>query len=72
LNLVGGVLPGVKVPSLAPSRIVFRDGVPVATRAGGEVTLLQSLSPDDERSVRATLHHSNAAFVMADSPPTIS
>ena len=72
LNLVGGVLPGVKVPSLAPSRIVFRDGVPVATRAGGEVTLLQSLSPDDERSVRATLHHSNAAFVMTDSPPTIS
>jgi len=72
LNLAGGVLPGAKVPALATSRIVFRDGVPVATRAGGEVTLLQSLSPNDERSVRATLRHSNAAFVMADFPPTIS
>jgi ATP-dependent Lhr-like helicase len=57
LNLVGSVLPGVKVPVLATSRVVYRDGVPVATRVAGEVALLQALSPDDERGVRATLRH---------------
>ncbi|MGH8183342.1 MAG: Lhr family helicase, partial [Rhodanobacteraceae bacterium] len=58
LNLVGGVLPGAKVPVLATSRIVYRDGVLVATRAGGEVTLLQTLSPDEERAARALLGRS--------------
>jgi ATP-dependent Lhr-like helicase len=52
LNLVGGVLPGAKVPALATSRIVYRDGVPVATRVAGEVTLLETLSPEEERAVR--------------------
>jgi ATP-dependent Lhr-like helicase len=55
LNLVGGVLPGAKVPVLATSRIVYRDGLPVATRVAGEVALLQALSPDHERAVRAAL-----------------
>ena len=53
LNLAGGVLPGAKVPALATSRIVYRDGLPVATRVAGEVTLLQTLTPDAERAVRA-------------------
>ena len=55
LNLLGGVLPGAKVPALANSRIVYRDGLPVAARAGGEVTLLEGLLPADEHAVRACL-----------------
>ena len=57
LNLVGNVLPGAKVPSVASSRIVYRDGLPVATLVAGEVTLPQpqALAPDEERMVRATL-----------------
>jgi ATP-dependent Lhr-like helicase len=55
LNLVGGVLPGAKVPALATSRIVYRDGLPVAVQLAGEVTLLQALEPDDERRMRAAL-----------------
>jgi ATP-dependent Lhr-like helicase len=55
LNLVGGVLPGAKVPALATSRIVYRDGLPVAVQVAGEVTLLQALEPDDERRMRAAL-----------------
>jgi ATP-dependent Lhr-like helicase len=55
LNLVGGVLPGTKVPALATSRIVYRDGLPVAVQVAGEVTLLQALELDDERRVRAAL-----------------
>jgi ATP-dependent Lhr-like helicase len=55
LNLVGGVLPGAKVPALATSRIVYRDGLPVAARIAGGVALLEPLSPDHERVVRAAL-----------------
>ncbi|HXE66295.1 MAG TPA: DEAD/DEAH box helicase [Rhodanobacteraceae bacterium] len=55
LNLVGGVLPGTKVPALATSRIVYRDGLPVAVQVAGDVSLLQSLSPADEHAVRACL-----------------
>jgi ATP-dependent Lhr-like helicase len=55
LNLVGDVLPGARVPAVASSRIVYRDGVPAATLAAGEVTLLQSLTPEEERMARACL-----------------
>jgi ATP-dependent Lhr-like helicase len=55
LNLLGGVLPGAKVPTLATSRIMYRDGLPVAVQVAGEVSLLENLSPDDERAVRACL-----------------
>jgi ATP-dependent Lhr-like helicase len=55
LNLVGGVLPGAKVPALTTSRIVYRDGLPVAVQLAGEVTLLQALEPDDECRMRAAL-----------------
>ena len=55
LNLVGGVLPGAKVPSVAGSRIVYRDGLPVATLVAAEVTLLQTLTPEDERMARACI-----------------
>jgi ATP-dependent Lhr-like helicase len=55
LNLVGIVLAGARVPSLAASRVVYRDGLPVATRIAGEITLAEDLSPDDERAVRACI-----------------
>ena len=57
LNLVGGVLSGAKVPSVASSRIVYRDGLPVATLVAAEVTLLQTLPPEEERMARARIHH---------------
>jgi ATP-dependent Lhr-like helicase len=55
LNLVGMVLAGARVPSLAASRVVYRDGLPVATRIAGETTLAEKLSPDDECAVRACI-----------------
>ncbi|HJR11656.1 MAG TPA: DEAD/DEAH box helicase [Rhodanobacteraceae bacterium] len=70
LNLVGGVLPGAKVPALATSRIVYRDGLPVATRAGGEVALLQALSPDEERAVRASLRDNRSTLPSQAIPTT--
>ena len=39
LNLVGGLLAGERVPRLAGSRVLYRDGVPVAKRVAGEIVL---------------------------------
>jgi ATP-dependent Lhr-like helicase len=41
LNLAGTLLPGAKVPRLAGARLVFEDGMPVASLVGHEVHLLQ-------------------------------
>lgn len=40
LNLCGTLLPGDKVPALAGNRILFRDGVPVATVVAGKINYL--------------------------------
>ncbi len=65
LNLVGSILPGEKVPVLTSSRAVFRDGVPLAKRVAGEVTLLQPLTPEEERAVRACLRSAQPAPISA-------
>ncbi|MCY1506042.1 DEAD/H associated [compost metagenome] len=41
LNLIGTLLNGSKVPALAGNRLLFRDGVPVATFVAGKINLLQ-------------------------------
>jgi ATP-dependent helicase Lhr and Lhr-like helicase len=45
LNLVGILTPGARVPSLAGNRLLYRDGVPIAVLAAGEVSLLAELPP---------------------------
>jgi ATP-dependent Lhr-like helicase len=55
VNLVGTVLPGDKVPSLAANRLVFRDGLPVATLIGGDVTIMESVSAGDRPAIEAAL-----------------
>jgi ATP-dependent helicase Lhr and Lhr-like helicase len=37
LNLSGTLLPGDKVPALGANRILFRDGLPVASIVGGKI-----------------------------------
>ncbi len=50
LNLAGILLPGERVPALTGNRILFRDGVAIGTRVGGETRL--ALTESD-----APLHH---------------
>lgn len=40
LNLVGSLLPGSRVPALAGNRLLYRDGVAVATLIAGRIALL--------------------------------
>ncbi|MCM3218200.1 hypothetical protein M3612_27515, partial [Niallia taxi] len=45
LNLAGTLLPGDKVPALAGNRVLFRDGVPVASLVSGTFHYAADLSP---------------------------
>ena len=55
LNLVGTVLPGDKVARLSGARVLYRDGLPVATLVAGQVELLGQLDADEERTARRLL-----------------
>ncbi|MCA9538040.1 MAG: DEAD/DEAH box helicase [Myxococcales bacterium] len=43
LNLVGVLSPGAKVPPLSGNAVLYRDGVPIATRVAGEVEVRMPL-----------------------------
>ena len=49
LNLVGTLLPGEKVPALGANRILFRDGIAVATVVSGKIGYL--VDPGTERDL---------------------
>jgi ATP-dependent Lhr-like helicase len=55
LNLVGTLLPGEKVPALAGNRIVFREGVPVATLIAGRFDFLCVFDESTRAELRARL-----------------
>jgi ATP-dependent Lhr-like helicase len=48
LNLVGILTPGPKLAALTGNRLLYRDGLPVAVLAGGQVQFLQELDPAAE------------------------
>jgi ATP-dependent Lhr-like helicase len=55
LNLVGSVLAGTTVPGVTGSRVLYRDGVPVAKLVAGEVTLLETMDAATENLARNKL-----------------
>ena len=55
LNLVGTVLVGDKVPALAGSRVLYRDGMPIAALVGGKPAALTELSAAEWQRARAVL-----------------
>ncbi|HMK87505.1 MAG TPA: helicase-related protein [Steroidobacteraceae bacterium] len=68
LNLLGIVTPGVRLPSLAGNRLLYLDGVPIATFAAGEVRFLEKLGPKEEWEARNALlrRHVPAALAALD------
>ena len=58
LNLVGTVLVGDKVPALTGSRVLYRDGVPVAALIAGKLVPLIELSGAETQAAKhALLRH---------------
>ena len=70
LNLVGIMTPGARLPSLTGNRVLYRDGVPVAVYAGGEVSFLEQLDEKEQWQARNALLRRQvpgAALLLADS-----
>ncbi|HUQ09869.1 MAG TPA: DEAD/DEAH box helicase [Steroidobacteraceae bacterium] len=61
LNLTGIVTPGARVPALTNNRVLYRDGVPVAVRAGGQSDFLVEMEPGREWEARQALLRKNLA-----------
>lgn len=55
LNLVGIITPGPRLAALTGNRILYRDGVPVASLAGGDVQFHEKLEPRLEWEARKAL-----------------
>ena len=55
LNLAGSLTPGAKLPALTSNRLLYRDGLPVASFSGGEICFLEKLDAGDEWQARKTL-----------------
>ncbi len=55
LNLTGILTPGARVPALTNNRVLYRDGVPVATHAAGQSDFLVPMEPGKEWEARQAL-----------------
>ena len=55
LNLVGTLLTGTRIGSLASSRVLYRDGLPIASLVGGEVQALVSMTPGEQWHAKTRL-----------------
>ena len=54
-NLLGTVLAGPKVPRVAGSRVLYRDGLAIGTSIAGEIALLVPLDPAQARAATRAL-----------------
>ena len=66
LNLAGVLTPGPKLAALTANRLLFRDGLPVASMAGGEVQFLTALETPVQWQARKSLLRSATPPVLAD------
>lgn len=55
LNLVGIVLPGLRIPAVLGNRIAFLDGEAVAIQLGNEVRFLKDLTIEEQTRARTAL-----------------
>jgi ATP-dependent Lhr-like helicase len=65
LNLVGVVTPGARLPALTGNRVLYRDGLPVALFAAGEVRFLEKLEAKQEWEARGAILRRHVPAVLA-------
>ncbi|MEP6482877.1 MAG: DEAD/DEAH box helicase [Rudaea sp.] len=69
LNLVGNIVTGAKVPALTASKILYRDGVLIATLVGGEFAPLEVMDAATEWTAKSRLlrdDHAPAVLVASE------
>jgi ATP-dependent helicase Lhr and Lhr-like helicase len=55
LNLIGILTPGPRLSSLAGNRLLYKDGLPVATLAAGEVHFMEEMPPKEQWDAQTAL-----------------
>jgi hypothetical protein len=63
LNLVGVLTPGPRLPALTDNRLIYRDGLPVATLSAGKVDFLTTLDGTSRWEAEKRLIRSAACFL---------
>jgi ATP-dependent Lhr-like helicase len=66
LNLLGILTPGSRLPALVANRVLYRDGLPLATLAGGEVNFLETLDAAVQWQARNALLRRHVPAALAD------
>jgi ATP-dependent Lhr-like helicase len=66
LNLIGILTPGARLASLAGNRLLLRDGVPIASYAGGEVQYDEDLPAEHHWEVKTALLRRHAPAALDD------
>ncbi|HEY5091352.1 MAG TPA: ATP-dependent DNA helicase, partial [Polyangia bacterium] len=66
LNLAGILTPGPKLAALTGNRLLYRDGLPVASLTGGDTHFYEALDPGTEWQARKALLRGAKSAAMAD------
>jgi ATP-dependent helicase Lhr and Lhr-like helicase len=66
LNLLGIITPGARLPSLAGNRLLYCDGLPIATYAADEVHFLVELADKDQWEAQTALLRRHSPLVLDD------
>ena len=66
LNLIGIITPGARLASLSGNRLLYRDGLPIATYAADEVHHLVDLPAKEHWEVQTALLRRHAPLVLDD------
>jgi ATP-dependent Lhr-like helicase len=66
LNLVGILTPGPKLAAMTGNRLLYRDGLPVAALAAGEVRFYETLDAATQWQVRKALLRGTTPAVTAE------
>jgi ATP-dependent Lhr-like helicase len=62
LNVVGLLTPGARVTAIRKNRIVFRDGILIAAREGGETRFFEEVANGDRATVESLLVRDSVAL----------
>ncbi|WP_198937863.1 DEAD/DEAH box helicase [Pelomonas sp. KK5] len=66
-NLLGNLLPGPRLPRTAGNRVLYRDGLPIATQVAGEFAALVEMAPAERQTAARALMLGPAAAALLPS-----